>query len=81
MFDTGFSLNQVPKYGLFSLNERLSLILVPLDMSPMRSILAFLGPSLQMSQQPAPSGPYHAILKSTLRSFSATIHIWSTRLT
>lgn len=81
MFDTGYSLNQVPKYGFFSWNEGFSLILIPLDMSPMRSILAFPEPSSQMSQQLAPSGPCHAKLKSTLRSYLATSHTQYTRLT
>ena len=81
MFDTGFSLNQVPKYALSSWNEGFNLILVPLDMSPMTSILALPEPSSRMSQQLAPSGPCHAKLKSTLRSYSATSHTQSTRLT
>ena len=81
MLDTGFSLNQVPKYDLSSWNDGFSLILVPLDMSPTRSTLAFPEPSSQMSQPLAPSGPSHAMLKSTLRSYSATSHTQSTRLT
>lgn len=81
MLDTGFSLNQVPKYDFSSWNEGFSLILVLLDMSPMRSTLAFLEPSSQMSQQLALSGPSHALLKSTLRSYSVTSHTQSTRLT
>lgn len=81
MFDTGFSLNQVPKYDLSSWNDGFSLILVPLDMSPMRSILAFPEPSSGMSRQLAPSGPCLAILRSTLRSYSETSHTRSTRLT
>jgi hypothetical protein len=79
MFDTGFSLNQVPKYDPFSWNMAFSLILVLLDMSPMRSILAFLEPSSQMSQRLVPFGPCHAKLKSTLPSYSATCHTQSIR--
>lgn len=80
-FDTGFSLNQVPKYDISFWNGEFSLIVVTLDMSPMRSILTFPGPCSKISQKLAPSGLCHATLKSTLPCYSAISHSQSTRLT